>query len=124
MLRSIRPLPSKPMPWVKATTERCLLEGTLKGGSITVPLSSCLTGLDWSVLQIKTTIVSFHTADSKPVKQEVNGTVTLPRLVFRADWVLVSATGHWKGSTIRHCNNTCNNLTYNDNTCNTKYRLH
>ncbi len=52
-----------------------------KGGSITVPLS-CLTGLDLSVLQIKTKIVSCHTADSKPVKQEVNGTVVLPPLVF------------------------------------------
>ncbi len=31
---------------------------------------------------IKTEIVSCHTADSKPVKQEVNGTVILPPLVF------------------------------------------
>jgi len=29
-------------------------------------------------LQIKTKIVSSHTADSKPVKQEVNSTVILP----------------------------------------------
>jgi hypothetical protein len=41
-----------------------------------------LTGLDYSVLQIKTKIASFHTADSKPVKQEVNGTLILPPLVF------------------------------------------
>jgi len=47
-----------------------------------VLLTSCLTGLDKSVFQIKTKIVSYHTADSKPVKQEVNGTVILPRLVF------------------------------------------
>jgi hypothetical protein len=33
-------------------------------------------------MQIKTKIVSGHTADSKPVKQEVNGTVILPPLVF------------------------------------------
>jgi hypothetical protein len=33
-------------------------------------------------LQIKTKNVSCHTADSKPVKQEVNGTVILPPLVF------------------------------------------
>jgi hypothetical protein len=33
-------------------------------------------------MQIKTKIVSCHTADSKPVKQEVNGTVILPTLVF------------------------------------------
>ncbi len=56
--------------------------GNTKGGSITVPLTSCLTGLDESVYQIKTKIVSCHTADSKPVKQEVNGTVILPPLVF------------------------------------------
>jgi hypothetical protein len=33
-------------------------------------------------LQIKTKIVSCHTADSKPVKQEVSSTVILPPLVF------------------------------------------
>jgi hypothetical protein len=33
-------------------------------------------------LQIKTKIVSCHTADSKIVKQEVNSTVILPPLVF------------------------------------------
>jgi hypothetical protein len=33
-------------------------------------------------LQMNTKIVSCHTADSKPVKQEVNGTVILPLLVF------------------------------------------
>jgi hypothetical protein len=34
--------------------------GNTKGGSITVPLTSCLTGLALSVLQIKTKIVSCH----------------------------------------------------------------
>jgi hypothetical protein len=33
-------------------------------------------------LQIKTKIVRCHTADSKPVKQEVNRRVILPPLVF------------------------------------------
>jgi len=56
--------------------------GNTKWGSITVPLTSCLTGWDLSVMQIKTKIVSCHTADSKPVKQEVNGTMILPPLVF------------------------------------------
>jgi hypothetical protein len=51
------------------------------GGSITVQLTSCLTCLDLSVLQINTKIVSCHTTDSKPVKQEVNSTV-IPPLVF------------------------------------------
>jgi hypothetical protein len=55
-----------------------------KGGSITVPLTSCLTGLELSVLQIKTKIVNIQTADSKPVKQEVDGTMILPPLVFPA----------------------------------------
>ncbi len=58
------------------------LAGNTKGGSITVPLTSCLTGLDWSVLQLKPKIVSCQTADSKRDKQEVNGTVILPPLVF------------------------------------------
>jgi hypothetical protein len=35
-------------------------------------------------LQIKTKMVSCHTADPKPVKQEVNGIVILPPLVFPA----------------------------------------
>ncbi len=56
--------------------------GNTKGGSITVPLTSCLTGLDQSVQQTKTIIASCHTVDSKPVKQEVNGKVILPPLVF------------------------------------------
>jgi hypothetical protein len=40
-----------------------------------------MTGLDKSVLQMEKNVNS-HTADSKPVKQEVNGTVILPPLVF------------------------------------------
>ncbi len=57
-------------------------QGNTKGGFITVPLTSCLPVLDWSVLLIKTKIVSCRTADSKLVKQEVNGTMILPPLVF------------------------------------------
>jgi hypothetical protein len=57
--------------------------GNTKGGSITVQLTSCLTGLDYSVLQIKTKIVSSHTDDSKPVKLGVNGTVILYSLVSK-----------------------------------------
>jgi hypothetical protein len=56
--------------------------GNTKGESIIVQLTSCLTGLDKYVLQLKTKIVSSHIAKSKPVKQEVNGTVILPPLVF------------------------------------------
>jgi hypothetical protein len=59
-----------------------VVPGNTIGRSITVPVTSCLTGLNESVLQIKTKIVSCHIADSKPVKQEVNGTVIIPSLVF------------------------------------------
>ena len=69
------------MPHEALGRQRDLPEDT-KGRSITVPLTSCLTGLDQSVLQIKTKTVSCHTADSKLVKQEDNGTVILPPLVF------------------------------------------
>ncbi len=57
----------------------CLTGLQIKTLSITVPLTSCLTGL-----QIKTKIASCHTADFKPVKQEVIGTVILPPLEFHA----------------------------------------
>jgi hypothetical protein len=59
-----------------------LQPGNTKGESIIIPLTSCLTGFDQSVLLIKTKIVSCHRADSKPVKQEVKGTVIIPPLVF------------------------------------------
>ncbi len=75
------------MPW----------PGNTKGESITVPLTSCLTGLVQSVFQIQTKIVSCHTADSKPVRQEVNGTVILPTLVFPA-----SACSQTTGEFVEH----------------------
>jgi hypothetical protein len=56
--------------------QQSIQPGNTKGGSILVPLTSCLTGLDFSLFCKK--IVSSHTADSKPVKQEVNSTVILP----------------------------------------------
>ncbi len=52
-------------------------EGNTKGESFTVPLTSCLTGLDQSVLQINTKNVCCHTTFSKPVKQEVNSKAIL-----------------------------------------------
>jgi hypothetical protein len=62
----------------------CPQAGNTEGRSITVPLPSCLTGWDKPVLQIKIKIVSCQTADSKPVKQEVNSTVILHPSVFPA----------------------------------------
>ena len=69
-------------------TQLCNLKtGCTKGGSIIVPLTSCLTCLDQSVLQIKTKIVSCRKADSKPVKQEDSGTVILTPLVFPGEYL-------------------------------------
>ncbi len=65
--------------------------GNANGGSIPVKLTSCLIGLDEPVLQIKTKIVSKHTADSKSVKQEVNCTVILPPLLFHAEFLVTES---------------------------------
>ncbi len=81
--------------------------GKTTEGCITVQLTSCLTYLDWSVLQIKMKIVSCHTADSKPVKQEVNSIMILPPLVFLCcqnklrQWPLqISAVCAWSGPNV------------------------
>jgi hypothetical protein len=81
---TVTPLCSKVMLIFNLTQalSMSILPGNTKGRSITVLLTSCLTSLDKSVFQFKTKLVSLHTADSKPVKQEVNGTVILPPLVF------------------------------------------
>ncbi len=59
-----------------------LKQGILKGGSNTVPLTSCLTGLESAVWQPTFFVFICKTDKSKPVKQEVNGTAILPPLVF------------------------------------------
>jgi len=48
-------------------------------------------------LKIETKNVTSYTADSKPVKQEVNGTVILPLLVFPgyAHKMLMKLTPGW-----------------------------
>jgi hypothetical protein len=61
-------------------------------------------------LQIKTKIVNCHTADSKPVKQEVDCTVILPPLVFPA--LAFTDCLHWqhllaKPSVTVTCDCTC-----------------
>ncbi len=68
----------QPSMWSHSVIDLYIKPGNTKG----VPVTFCLSGLDWYVLQITTKIVSSHTADSKAVKQEVNGTVILPPLVF------------------------------------------
>ncbi len=56
--------------------------GNTKGGSITVPLTSCLTGLGPAIWQLTIFVFICKTDQSKPVKQEVNSTVILPPIVF------------------------------------------
>jgi hypothetical protein len=56
--------------------------GNTKGGSITVPLTSCLTGLESAVWLLTIFVFICKTDESKLVKQEVNGTVILPTLVI------------------------------------------
>jgi hypothetical protein len=58
--------------------------GNTKGGKYHSTIDLLFDWFGLVVLQIKTKIVSCHTADSKPVKQEVNSTVILPPLVFPA----------------------------------------
>jgi hypothetical protein len=60
--------------WLFGWTE----PGNIKGGSITVPLTSCLTGLEWAVWQLKFFVFIWKMDKCKPVKQEVNSTVILP----------------------------------------------
>jgi hypothetical protein len=68
-----------------AKTLGILTPGNTKGGSITVPFTSCLTGLESAVWQLTIFVFIFKTDESKPVKQEVNSTVILSPLVFPAD---------------------------------------
>jgi len=59
-------------------------------------------------LQIKTKIFSSHTADSKPVKQEVNSTVILPPLVFPGWAVFVMSVMAWRTQAQPHLGNSAN----------------
>jgi hypothetical protein len=56
--------------------------GNTKGRSISVPLTSCLTGLESALRKLTIFVFICKTDLSKPVKQEVNGTVILPPLVI------------------------------------------
>jgi len=58
--------------------------GNTKGGKNHCTLDLLLDWFGSVCFANKNKIVSCHTADSKPVKQEVNGTVILPPLVFPA----------------------------------------
>jgi hypothetical protein len=60
----------------------CVQAGNTKGGCITVPLTSCLAGLESAAWQLTFFVFIWKTDYSKLVKQEVNGTVILPPLAF------------------------------------------
>ncbi len=57
-------------------------------------------------MQIKTKSVSCHTANSKPVKQEVNSTVILPPLVFPGGSI-THCTIDWFGISCMTTDNCC-----------------
>jgi hypothetical protein len=77
------------------------MPGNTKGGIITVLLTSCLTGLESAVWQLTFFVFICKTDQSKPVKQEVNGTVILPPFVFPA-YARTHAHTHAKARTRTH----------------------
>jgi hypothetical protein len=66
--------------------------GNRKGGSITVPLTSCLTGLESAVLQLTIFVFICITDLSKPVKQEVS--------LFSIPYICVTPPKVTKASTV------------------------
>jgi hypothetical protein len=66
--------------------------GNTKGGSITVPLTSCLTGLESAVKQLTIFVLICKTDKSKPIKQEVYCTMKLPPVVFPGKSVCLNLT--------------------------------
>ncbi len=72
-----------------------LKSGNTKGGNIIVPFTSCLTGLELALWQLTIFVCICKTDWSKPVKQEVNGTVILPPFVFPARVFVTSKHFSW-----------------------------
>jgi hypothetical protein len=66
--------------------------GNTKGGRITVPLTSCFTGLESDVRRLTIFVFICKTDLSKTAKQEVNGTVILPHLVFPVNCIQTSVS--------------------------------
>ncbi len=83
-----------------------LYSGNTKGGSITVLLTSCLTGLKSAVWQLTIFVFISKTDLSKLVKQEVNSTVILPPLVFPALLFLPCSLLSWRLKRDSHPNDT------------------
>ncbi len=81
--------------------------GNTKGGSITVPLTSCLSGLESAVWQLTIFVFICKTIKSKPVKQEINGTVILTPFVF-PDLSYYFETQAMEQHTLKNVNNYLN----------------
>ncbi len=77
--------------------------GNTKRGSITVPLTSCLTGLESAVCLLRIFVVICKTDQSKPVKQEVNCTVILPPLVLPDVGKDRKLVKHLSNTSLRSC---------------------
>jgi len=60
-----------------STWSYAIVQGTLKGA---VRVTSCLTDLDMCICAVQNSVHPAQTHISKPVKQEVNCTLTLPPL--------------------------------------------
>ncbi len=64
--------------------------GNTKGRSITVPLTSWMTGLESAICQLTIFVFICKTDYFKPVKQEVKGTAILTLLVFPGPIITLS----------------------------------
>jgi hypothetical protein len=82
--------PGGPVDLLTKEGEGWVSPGNTKG--ITVPLTSCLTGLESAVKQLTIFVLICKTDKSKPIKQEVNCTVKLPPLVFPGKSVCLNLT--------------------------------
>ncbi len=80
-----------------------ILPGTTKGRGISVPFTSCLTGLESSVWQLTKFVFICKTDKSKPIKQEVNSTVILPPLVFPGIELLDSCCSAGQRIDLKNC---------------------
>ncbi len=71
-----------PRNFLRLESPQLYLAGNTKGGKYHGTIDLLFYRFEIVCFVNKTKIVSCHTADSKPVKQEVNGTVILPPLAF------------------------------------------
>ncbi len=93
---------SSTLNMLPATFRWILTSGNTKGGSITIPLTSCLTGFVSAVWKLTILVFICKTDQSKPVKQEVNGTMILPPLSIPAHIIVGDGSGHQRRDEPHH----------------------